>query len=307
MASMEVSGKKPTEITQHCDPCTEGDENIPAEAYCPVCNEHLCTTCATVHRRSRLSKSHKLVDKASMHKGSDQSQVRLSEYCKDHPLELVKYYCPTHLDLLCDDCIVKKDHTCKMEVIADVSMENENSTKFKQHSVKLKKITDEIFKTEHDIDSMAVSVEDSKNISVKQVRKFQAELIATINAMSDEITTEIESKTQTTHALLSNLKSTSKTGQLEAKHMTSVIEKCKGSSILLFIATHQTEAMATNVSNKVDDVKTAHDSIPLYSFAENTKTKTLLQNSETIGLYKQALKHSADHTNEHGKCTCNST
>ena len=107
VTSMEVPGKTPPQIAQHCDLCAEGDENISAETYCPVCDEYLCTPCATSHQRSRSSRNHKLVDKGSMpRKRSEKGQENVSEYCKDHPRELVKYYCPTHGDLLCGDCIV---------------------------------------------------------------------------------------------------------------------------------------------------------------------------------------------------------
>jgi len=107
MASMEVAGKTAPKVIHNCDLCAKGDENIPAETYCPVCDEYLCTTCATTHQRSRSTRNHKLVDKESMpRKRSEKDQEYVSGYCKDHPRELVKYYCPTHGDLLCGDCIV---------------------------------------------------------------------------------------------------------------------------------------------------------------------------------------------------------
>jgi len=297
MASLEVPGRTAPEIVQHCDLCAEGDENIPAETYCTVCNEFMCTPCATVHQRSRSSRNHKLVDIESMpRKRSEKSQGYVSEYCKDHPRELVKYYCPTHGDLLCGDCIVKKNHLCKMEVIVDVSKGYENSTEFKQHEVKLKTIADKISKTKHDIDLTAVSIDEAKKQSVKQVRKFQAELINAINKMSDKITTDIESKAQTSHAKLSNLKTTTKTGELEVHSMTNVIENCKGNDVLLFIATHRTKYIA----NKIDEVENALKSVPQYIFTENAKTKTLLRNPAGIGHYKQNLPSGA-HTGKHGK------
>jgi len=301
MAFLEVHGKTAPKVIHNCDLCAEGDENIPAETYCTVCNEFMCTPCATVHQRSRSSRNHKLVDIESMpRKRSEKSQENVSEYCKEHPRELVKYYCPTHGDLLCGDCIVKNNHTCKMEVIADVSKGYGNSTEFKQHEVKLKTITDRISKTKHEIDLTAVSIDEAKKQSVKQVRKFQAELINAINKMSDEITTDIESKAQTTHAILSNLKTTSKTGELEVHSMTNVIENCKGNDVLLFIATHRTKDIAKNVSNKIDEVENALESVPQYKFTENVETKTLLRNSAGIGHYKHILQSGA-YTGKHGK------
>jgi len=187
-----------------------------------------------------------------------------------------------------------------MQVIADVSKRYGNSSEFKQHEQKLKTITDKISKTKHEIDIKAVSIDDSKKHSVKQVRTFQAELINAINKMSDEITTDIESKAQSTHAILSNLKTTSKTGELEVHSVTNVIENCKGNDVLLFIATHRTKEIATNVSNKIDEVENALESVPQYKFIENAETKTLLKTSSGIGHYNQALQSGA-HTGKHGK------
>jgi len=301
MASMEVPGKTAPKVIHNCDLCAEGDENIPAETYCPVCDEYLCTPCATTHQRSRLTRNHKLVDKESMpRKRLEKDQEYVSEYCKDHPRELVKYYCPIHGDLLCGDCIVTNNHTCKMEVIANVSKGYGNSAEFKQHVQKLQTITDKISKTKHEIDLKAVSTEDSKKQSVKQVRTFQAELINAINKMSDEITTDIESKAQETHAILSNLKTTSKTGELEVYSVTNVIENCKGNDVLLFIAIHRTKEIATNVSNKIDEVEDALEIVPQYKFIENAEATTLFKTSSGIGHYKQALQSGA-HTDKHGK------
>jgi len=272
MASLEVHGRTASEIAQHCDLCAEGDENIPAETYCTVCDEFLCTTCASSHQRSRSSKNHKLVDKESMpRKRSKEGQGNVSEYCKDHPRELVKYFCPTHGDLLCGDCIVKNNHMCKMEVIAEVSKGYRNSTEFKQHEVQVKKITDKISKTKHEIDLKAVSFDDSKKHSVKQVRKFQAELITAINKMSDEIKTDIETKAQSTLALLSNLKTTSKTGELKVHSMTNVIENCKENDVFLFIATHRTKETVMNVSKQIDEVENALENIPQYSLRKTIR------------------------------------
>ena len=290
MATMEVAGRKNADVTQHCEPCAEGDANIPAEAYCPVCNEYLCTACATVHQRSRMSRNHKLMDKASMpSKRSEQSHETVSEYCKDHPRELVKYYCPTHGDLLCGNCIVKRSHTCKMEVIADVSKGYRNNTEYKQHALNLKKITEAISKTKQDVSSKAVAIEDAKEHSVKQVRTFQAELIDGINKMTDEILTQIETKTEATHMLLSNLKTTSKTAELEAQSMANVIERSQENDILLFIATHQTKEKLNQVSRKIEDVENALKGVPQYSFTENIEVKSLFQNSTDIGRYKEDL------------------
>jgi len=301
MASLEVHGRTASEIAQHCDLCAEGDENIPAEAYCTVCNEFMCTQCATSHQRSRLGRNHKLVDKDSMpRKQSEKDQEYVNEYCKDHPRELVKYFCPTHGDLLCGDCVVKNSHTCKLQVIAEVSKGYRKSTEFKQHEEQLKKITDKISKTKHNIDSKTVSVEDSKSQSVKQVRTFQAELINAINKMSDEITTDIETKAQTTLALISNLKTTSKSGELKVLSMANVIENCKENDVFLFIATHRTKEIVTNVSKQIDEAENALTSVPQYSFTENDKVKSLLQKTTNIGLYEQMLK-SGVNTNQHGK------
>jgi len=281
---MNVFVKRSPEVIQHCDLCAEGGENIPAETYCPVCNEFMCTPCATVHQRSRLGRSHKLVDKESMpKKRSEKGQEYVSEYCKDHSRELVKYYCPTHGDLLCGDCIVKNNHTCKMEVIADVSKGYGNSTEFKQHEVQLKTMTDKISKTKNSVASKAVSVEDSKKQSVKQVRKFQSELINAINKMSDEITTDIESKAQTTLALLSNLKTASKSDELEVHSMTNVIENCKENGVFLFIATHRTKEKVIKASKQTDEVDNALESVPQYYFTENDQVKSLLQTTTDIG------------------------
>ncbi|XP_052809429.1 uncharacterized protein LOC128237889 [Mya arenaria] len=50
----------------YCQPCSQDGETIPAEAFCTVCKEFMCSTCTSVHKKQRMSKSHKLLDKSSM-------------------------------------------------------------------------------------------------------------------------------------------------------------------------------------------------------------------------------------------------
>jgi len=187
-----------------------------------------------------------------------------------------------------------------MEVIADVSKGYRNNTEYKQHALNLKKITEAISKTKQDVSSKAVAIEDAKEHSVKQVRTFQAELIDGINKSTDAILTQIETKTEATHMLLSNLKTTSKTAELEAQSMANVIERSQENDILLFIATHQTKEKLNQVSRKIKDVENALKDVPQYSFTENIEVKSLFQNSTDIGQYKEDL-HAGVKIDEHSE------
>jgi len=93
VATMEVAGRKKQRLKEEvtvCQLCTIDGDTIPAEAFCPVCSEHLCSSCATVHQRSRASKHHPLTMKGitpSKQPESPHGHSNESEFCEDHPGE----------------------------------------------------------------------------------------------------------------------------------------------------------------------------------------------------------------------------
>ncbi|XP_052807688.1 tripartite motif-containing protein 45-like isoform X3 [Mya arenaria] len=125
---MEVSGKKiQTDAsvldTTFCQPCSQEGETLPAEAYCTVCREFMCSVCTNVHKKQKMSKFHALLDKSSMPTAmqGESDAPQSTEACNIHPEELIKYFCPTHQSLNCGHCLAKEHRTCHVDIISEIS------------------------------------------------------------------------------------------------------------------------------------------------------------------------------------------
>jgi len=103
----------------------------------------MCTVCSNVHRRSKATRNHTLLANDEMPTESPpESTENLSEYCEDHPRELIKYFCPTHKSLHCGDCIVQSKHRCEMEMISTVSGNFKESSDYRDIEMKICALND---------------------------------------------------------------------------------------------------------------------------------------------------------------------
>ncbi|XP_052815627.1 transcription intermediary factor 1-alpha-like [Mya arenaria] len=120
---MEVPGKKrdpdldkgSTDATVYCQPCGEGGKRAVAQGFCQTCEEYMCAPCVEYHKRLKMSRNHILLSKDKMpsfYPSTKKSAIADTDYCNNHPKEMIKFYCPTHGNLGCGDCVVLDHRSC---------------------------------------------------------------------------------------------------------------------------------------------------------------------------------------------------
>ncbi|XP_076108481.1 uncharacterized protein LOC143076539 [Mytilus galloprovincialis] len=90
-----------------CGPCIAGKVNTKADIWCYNCDEGLCSSCSGHHKRSKLSRDHKIID-IKNYKPSVQA---IRTECDKHGQQL-NLYCPCHLMPCCDQCISRSHSKC---------------------------------------------------------------------------------------------------------------------------------------------------------------------------------------------------
>ncbi|XP_052070130.1 uncharacterized protein LOC127708956 isoform X2 [Mytilus californianus] len=90
-----------------CGPCHKGEINTKADIWCFNCDEGLCSTCLSHHKRSKGTCDHKTIDIKS-YKPSIQA---IKTECGKHGQQL-NLYCPSHLMPCCDECISTSHSKC---------------------------------------------------------------------------------------------------------------------------------------------------------------------------------------------------
>ncbi|CAG2225587.1 unnamed protein product [Mytilus edulis] len=90
-----------------CGPCQEGKVKTKADIWCNNCEEGLCSTCSSHHKRSRGTRNHKTIDIKSY----KPSIPAIKTECDKHGQQL-NLYCPSHLMPCCDECISTSHSKC---------------------------------------------------------------------------------------------------------------------------------------------------------------------------------------------------
>ncbi|XP_052071720.1 uncharacterized protein LOC127710037 [Mytilus californianus] len=90
-----------------CGPCHKGEVNTKADVWCYNCDEGLCSTCLSHHKRFKATCDHKTIDIKS-YKPSIQA---IKTECNKHSQRL-NLYCPSHLMPCCDECISTSHSKC---------------------------------------------------------------------------------------------------------------------------------------------------------------------------------------------------
>ncbi|XP_071128379.1 tripartite motif-containing protein 2-like [Mytilus edulis] len=90
-----------------CGPCHKGEVTTKADIWCYNCDEGLCSTCLSHHKRFRATCDHKTIDIKS-YKPSIQA---IKTECDKHGQQL-NLYCPGHLMPCCDECISTVHSKC---------------------------------------------------------------------------------------------------------------------------------------------------------------------------------------------------
>ena len=111
-----------------CDPCKYDDDRKEAVSFCIECDEYLCSTCSSTHKKLSVSRNHQVVTGSAMPrkdvvKAADTSQrvaVKCSCNCKN-----VTIYCKEHNEIICDDCQRLKHRTCQTMPIGQASKQVE--------------------------------------------------------------------------------------------------------------------------------------------------------------------------------------
>ncbi|XP_052816294.1 uncharacterized protein LOC128242906 isoform X2 [Mya arenaria] len=210
---MEVPGKKrdpdldkgSTDATVYCQPCGEGGKRAVAQGFCQTCEEYMCAPCVEYHKRLKMSRNHILLSKdrmPSFYPTTKKSAIAETDYCNHHPKEMIKFYCPTHGDLGCGDCVVLDHRSCKVDYIADVAKEFVIGNEFRELEPSIKQAEDLLSGLVSNVKEIFGEVENQSKVEIDKLRKFRAEINTYLDRREKELLDNIEKvKTEDENAL----------------------------------------------------------------------------------------------------------
>ncbi|KAH3897755.1 hypothetical protein DPMN_021950 [Dreissena polymorpha] len=98
--------------TELCDPCFNNCKEILAVLYCLDCDEKFSEVCGTCHKKSKLSKDHKLSKVAEAPPGKIVKLLKELTTCPNHQSEEVVYICIDEDQLFCSQCANTRHRKC---------------------------------------------------------------------------------------------------------------------------------------------------------------------------------------------------
>ncbi|XP_052815505.1 uncharacterized protein LOC128242405 isoform X2 [Mya arenaria] len=210
---MEVPGKRrdpdldkgSADATVYCQPCGEGGKRAVAQGFCQTCEEYMCAPCVEYHKRLKMSRNHILLSKDKMpsfYPSTKKSAIADTDYCNNHPKEMIKFYCPTHGDLGCGDCVVLDHRSCKVEYIADVAKEFVIGNEFRELEPSIKRAEDLLSGLISNVKELFGDVKNQSTVEVDKLRRFRAEIKTYLDRREKELLDNIAKvKTEDENAL----------------------------------------------------------------------------------------------------------
>jgi len=119
---------------------------------------------------------------------SEQVQENTSEFCEDHPKELIKYFCPKHKTLHCGDCSALKGHPCQLEVISTVASGFVDSKAYRNIKSSINQPKEKVYKAKDDIVTLSSFADYAEKEVIAKVKEFQQRIIKSLQVHVNELT-----------------------------------------------------------------------------------------------------------------------
>ena len=182
----QVGSKKVTPICQNCD----DEEN--AVSCCRECGFFLCEFCDKSHKKTKVTKEHKICSLDEMREGSSDITSVLPEkieMCPTHPSKPLELYCKCEEMLICRDCIIKKHKDHDYDVISDV-VEGEKKI-LREALPGIQQLVDEVEKAVSRVQGRRKDVNVRKEENVKKLDNAFRALHRALDERKQQLSEEI--------------------------------------------------------------------------------------------------------------------
>ncbi|XP_052779464.1 E3 ubiquitin-protein ligase TRIM33-like [Mya arenaria] len=281
----------------YCQPCAEDGKRILPDAFCTVCKEFLCSTCARVHRNMKLTKSHVLQDKSSMPSSfhAESEDETFTETCQFHANEFIKYYCPNHEALLCGESVVdyEKHRSCKVKKISQLAKHYKEGAEYKSLKTGIVQMVSDIENYLSFIQASMKSVEEESLTNINELRKFKHEIIQLLDKRENELLEEIDRKKRESETLLNEMKANCLDMKTATEKLKAELQAKEVNNNQLFVSGTRAIKELVGLQSSLDDIR-RRGKVPHSKFSRDPATGQLLYSNTAIGRVDQVASDLAD-------------
>ncbi|XP_052776979.1 uncharacterized protein LOC128214515 isoform X2 [Mya arenaria] len=295
---MEVSGKRrdpdlnkgSDDTTVFCQPCEEEGKRSVAHGFCQTCQEYMCDPCIKAHKKFKVSRNHIMLSKDKMpsfYPSTKPSDIGVTEYCKTHPNEMIKFYCPTHSDLGCGDCVVIGHRTCKVDYIADVSKDFTNEREFRELEPSIKRAEDLLSGCISKVKELFDEVEHQSKDEIDRLRKFRAEINTYLDRREKELLGNIQEMKTNEESALTELKTDCELAKCGLVATRTELTSGTDSVNQRYVTARRAQKELREIHNKMEKMA-GRMKARKYRFVEDADTKRLLGLKMGLGTLNMA-------------------
>ncbi|XP_052818113.1 E3 ubiquitin-protein ligase TRIM71-like [Mya arenaria] len=290
---MEVSGKKrdpdfdrgSTDTTVYCQPCKEEGKRAIAQEFCQTCEEYMCDPCIKAHKKFKMSRNHIMLSKYTMpsfYPSTKQSDIGDTEYCKNHPKEIIKFYCPTHGDLGCADCVVLNHRSCKVDYIADVAEDFVIGNDFKELEPSIKRAEDLLSGSISNVNELLDKVEKQSEYEIARLRKFREEINTFLDRREKELLDNIRKMKTDDKSVLTAVKTDCESSKSGLEAIRTDLSSGDISMSQRYVAARRAQRTIRDILEKKEQM-TGLIKARKYQFVNDPDTERLLRSSMGLG------------------------
>ena len=241
---MEVLGYNQTDSDDHntgiqCDPCLCDGRTVTAECYCTECSEFMCDNCARVHRNSRISRNHKLLDRDAMPK--KKLTTVQEKFCAKHSGEMTKYFCGKHGQLCCSVCVTLGHNHCGVLYIDDIAGEYSKSQEYQDLLQQIKFLETKLTETKKQSDQNCEDVNQCFSTLISDIQQFRTKINTGLDELEKKVREEAQKIKNSDLKSMESISTQSESLQKHLREMSSTfesLEKYKQSQQLFISSKH---------------------------------------------------------------------
>ncbi|XP_045180144.2 tripartite motif-containing protein 66-like [Mercenaria mercenaria] len=275
-------------IERTCEACEDDGKYTAASGWCRECEENMCSVCFGHHRKGKICRDHVLLDFSEKVANRSSSSEEGLVKCKQHSNEIIKFYCPTHDQVGCADCIILEHKVCKIEYI------HGSAIKFNSFCEDLENNLEEInrFSTQvtgclTDIRNKRTKARDEFSRVKSEIETFRDDIIKQVNKLTDELCTRVDDLQSKKIADIDILEQEAYEVENELMSMKHKLESCKEHTSQLFIATKQIKQTLKDIRNQMDCIND-RNSPEQYIFQRNATVESILEDDCVLGCMQKA-------------------
>ncbi|XP_060558090.1 uncharacterized protein LOC132718413 [Ruditapes philippinarum] len=303
---MAVSGRKQSDLlgsvaagsaedfNHCCEPCLTTGQHIEAHGFCVTCQEYLCKTCHDVHRKTKVLRNHQILQRNDFDKiqTTRKSNNECTELCQVHKKEIIKFYCPSHHALGCNDCITLGHRTCKIDYIPEKCEGVADGKEFDDVMQKLGEKLKEASEISNKAKGSRININDYNEQIIKAITEFRKEINDHLDLMQKDALNNAEEIKSNNNKIIHHVLD-------RCENMISGI-KCLLSSLHASKSTHQDGQLYIGMKRaesalKSDELHEVKDTLMhtnmRYSFQRNAELETLFCKKMVFGEIVDHSRH----------------